>query len=84
VKAEEKKVEEPVNAEEKKADNGVMPPDPTNSTVYEVKAGDTLSGISQKIYGNASFSNVIFRANADILKDPNKLRPGMKLIIPNL
>ena len=61
-----------------------MPPDPTNSTVYEVKAGDTLSAISQKMYGNARFSNVIFKANGDILKDPNTLRPGMKLIIPKL
>ena len=81
---EEKKTEEPAKVEEKKADDGAMPPDPTNSTVYEVKPGDTLSGISHKVYGNAGFSNVIFRANADILKDPNKLRPGMKLIIPNL
>ena len=83
-KVEEKKTEEPAKVEEKKADDGAMPPDPTNSTVYEVKPGDTLSGISHKVYGNAGFSNVIFRANADILKDPNKLRPGMKLIIPNL
>jgi nucleoid-associated protein YgaU len=63
---------------------GVQPPDPTNSTVYEVKSGDTLGAIAQRVYGNARFSNVIFKANSDILKDPNTLRPGMKLIVPKL
>lgn len=63
---------------------GNMPPDPTNSTVYVVKSGDTLGSIAQKNYGNARYSNVIFKANSDILKNPNKLRPGMKLIIPKL
>lgn len=60
------------------------PPDPTNSTVYEVKSGDTLSGIAQRVYGNASFSNIIHKANMDILKNPDKLQVGMKLIIPTL
>ncbi len=62
----------------------VAPPDPTNSTVYVVQSGDTLGKISQKHYGSARHSNVIFKANGDILKDPNKLRPGMKLIVPKL
>ena len=90
-KAEEPKVEEPKNdapkAEEPKvpaADDKNAPPDPTNSTVYEVKSGDTLGSIAHKVYGNARYSNIIFRANTDILKDANKLRPGMKLIVPKL
>ena len=60
------------------------PPDPTGSTVYEVRSGDTLGKIARKHYGSARYSNVIFKANSDILKDPNVLRPGMKLIIPKL
>ena len=64
--------------------SGQTPPDPTNSTVYEVKAGDTLGSIAQRIYGDARYSSVIHRANTDILPDPNKLRPGMKLIVPKL
>ncbi len=68
-----------------KAEPGkTAPPDPTNSTVYEVRSGDTLGKISQKHYGSARHANVIFKANGDILKDPNRLRPGMKLIIPKL
>jgi nucleoid-associated protein YgaU len=66
------------------ADDKNVPPDPTNSTVYEVKSGDTLGSIAYKMYGNARYSNIIFRANTDILKDANKLRPGMKLIVPKL
>ena len=78
----------PAEAKEEKAaeakSSAVMPPDPTNSSVYVVKSGDTLGGIAQKNYGNAGYSNIIYKANSDILKDPNKLRPGMKLIIPKL
>lgn len=62
----------------------VAPPDPADSTVYVVQSGDTLGKIAQKHYGSARHSNMIFKANGDILKDPNKLRPGMKLIVPKL
>lgn len=86
-KAESAKAEpakaEPAKAVEKKPAK-VAPPDPTNSTVYEVRSGDTLGKISQKHYGSARYANVIFKANGDILKDANRLRPGMKLIIPKL
>ncbi len=53
-------------------------------TVYVVQSGDTLGKIAQKHYGSAKHSNVIFKANGNILKDPNKLRPGMKLVVPKL
>ena len=76
VKPEEKTAEKPAAA--------VMPPDPTNSTVYVVKSGDTLGSIAQKAYGSARYSDVIFKANSDILKNPDKLKLGMKLIIPKL
>ncbi|MBR2344211.1 MAG: LysM peptidoglycan-binding domain-containing protein [Lentisphaeria bacterium] len=49
-----------------------------------VKSGDTLGKIAQQHYGSARHSGVIFKANADILKNPNQLRPGMKLIVPKL
>ena len=76
---------EPAKTEPEKAKPAkVAPPDPTNSTVYEVRSGDTLGKISQKHYGSARYANVIFKANGDILKDPNRVRPGMKLIIPKL
>ncbi len=50
---------------------------------YEVKSGDTLSGIAQKVtQGKLSYQQ-IFEANRDVLSDPNKIQPGQKLKIPN-
>ena len=54
---------------------------PAEKTI-EVQAGDTLSKIAKREYGNANEWNRIFEANRDILKDPNKIFPGQKLKIP--
>ncbi|MBC3269487.1 peptidoglycan-binding protein LysM [Pseudomonas sp. Choline-02u-1] len=48
----------------------------------EVKAGDTLSAISLRVYGNANQYEKIFEANKPMLKDVNKIYPGQKLRIP--
>jgi nucleoid-associated protein YgaU len=47
-----------------------------------VKSGDTLSKISQEMYGSAQEYMKIYNANRDILSDPNKIRPGQTLKIP--
>jgi nucleoid-associated protein YgaU len=49
---------------------------------YVVQAGDSLSKIAQKYYGDAALYTKIFEANRDQLKDPNKISPGQKLRIP--
>jgi len=49
---------------------------------YEVKSGDSLSKIAKNFYGNGNAWKMIFEANTDILKDPNKIYPGQKLKIP--
>ena len=50
---------------------------------YVVKAGDTLSTIAKKIYGEESAYTKIYDANKDqIGKDPDKIKVGMKLVIP--
>jgi len=49
---------------------------------YEVIAGDTLGAISQKYYGQAGQYMKIFEANRDILDDPNLIKVGQKLRIP--
>ncbi len=51
--------------------------------VYEVKAGDTLSKIAKVTLGDANRYQDIFNANTDQLSDPNKIRVGQKLKIPN-
>ncbi|MFJ4587688.1 peptidoglycan-binding protein LysM [Pseudomonas moraviensis] len=50
--------------------------------LVEVKAGDTLSAISLRVYGNANQYQKIFDANKPMLKDVNKIYPGQKLRIP--
>ena len=50
--------------------------------VYEVVAGDTLGAISQKYYGKASAYMKIFEANRDILDNPDLIKVGQKLKIP--
>jgi hypothetical protein len=49
---------------------------------YTVKSGDTLSAISRQFYGNAADYMKIFEANRDQLKNPNEIRPGQQLKIP--
>lgn len=51
---------------------------------YTVASGDSLSVIAQKMYGNGNKWREIFEANKDVIKDPNLIRPGMELKIPNL
>lgn len=49
---------------------------------HTVVAGETLSGISKTYYGNANKYMKIFEANKDVLKNPDVIRPGQKLRIP--
>ena len=51
---------------------------------YTVQSGDTLSGISRKMYGSANQYMKIFEANTPLLEDPNKIYPGQELVIPDL
>ena len=62
-------------------------PEPTPEPVaterfYEVVAGDTLGAISQKFYGKAGLYMKIFEANKDILDNPDLIKVGQKLRIP--
>lgn len=52
------------------------------ANTYTVQAGDTLSGIAKKFYGNANDYMEIFKANKDQLSDPDKIKPGQVLKIP--
>lgn len=56
--------------------------EPPTERYHMVAAGDTLGHISQKYYGKASAYMKIFEANRDILDDPNLIKVGQKLKIP--
>lgn len=58
-----------------------------DETVYHrhtVKSGETLGKIAIQYYGKASKYQDIFKANSDILKNPDVIHPDQELIIPNL
>ena len=50
---------------------------------YEVQAGDNLSKIAGLVtQGKLSYQQ-IFEANSDQLDDPNTIKAGQRLVIPN-
>jgi nucleoid-associated protein YgaU len=49
---------------------------------YEVKAGDTLWKIAKEHYGDGNLYQEIFKANQDVLTDPDKIKVGQRLRIP--
>lgn len=53
-------------------------------TLYKVKEGDSLGKIAKKFYDRASKWTLIYEANMDKIKDPQRIRPGIELIIPPL
>ena len=59
-----------------------QPPAPAPTISYTVQSGDTLSGIARKFLGNANDYMDIFNANRDHLSDPDKIKPGQVLKIP--
>lgn len=54
------------------------PPD----EIYTVVAGDSLSKIAKRVYGDANQWRRIFEANRDQIQNPDLIRPGQKLKIP--
>lgn len=51
--------------------------------IHTVVAGDTLSAIAKKYYGKAGEYMKIFEANKDKLKNPDQIKPGQELVIPD-
>jgi nucleoid-associated protein YgaU len=49
---------------------------------HEVVSGDSLWKIAQKYYGDGNLYMDIFKANQDLLTDPDKIKVGQKLRIP--
>lgn len=50
---------------------------------YTVAAGDSLSKIAKQFYGNANQYMKIFEANKNVLSDPNMVKAGQELVIPD-
>jgi LysM repeat protein len=54
----------------------------TGQQTYTVKSGDTLSKIARDELGDGDAYMDIFNANRDQLSDPNQIKPGQVLKIP--
>lgn len=50
---------------------------------YTVVAGDSLSGIAKKLYGDTDKWRLIFEANRDSIKNPDLIQPGQTFKIPD-
>jgi nucleoid-associated protein YgaU len=62
---------------------GTPAPPPGGEGAYVVKEGETLWSIAEKQYGDGIYFVRIAEANPT-MGDPQKLRPGQKLVIPKL
>ena len=51
---------------------------------YTVQSGDTLSAIAERHFGRASRWHAIFEANRDQIDDPDLIRPGQVLRLPDI
>ncbi len=59
-------------------------PAPGTARTYTVVKGDTLSKIAHSIYGDANKWRKIYEANTDLIKNPDLIRPGQVLKIPEV
>lgn len=58
-----------------------------DNTVYHrhtVVSGETLGGIAKHYFKNAIKYKEIFEANKDVLNNPDIIKVGQELVIPNL
>ncbi len=51
--------------------------------IYTVKSGDTLSKLAKLHFGDANRYMDIFNLNKDVLKNPDVIKVGQKLKLPN-
>lgn len=75
------KVAAPITATVAKATSPTTNPKVNNS--YVIVKGDTLWAIAKKYYGNGAQYTKIYNANKNIIKNPNLIYPGQKLVIPS-
>ena len=57
---------------------------PASSEFYTIQSGDSLSKIAKQYYGDAMKYPVLFEANREVIKHPDKIYPGQQIRIPKL
>lgn len=65
------------------SENTARPDTSVPDSTYDVKSGDTLWAIAQRMYGDGDRWREIYDANADLIgPNPNRITPGQTLVIP--
>lgn len=82
-KAEPAKAPEPAPAVEKKAPKESTEAPSEEPRNYTVVPGDTLYGISVKVFGTPRYYEKIYELNRDRIRDPNTLQVGINLKLPD-
>lgn len=59
-------------------------PAPKQDTTYKVKQGDCLWNIAKEVYGDGSKYVAIYEANKDKITNPNLIKVGQTLTIPDV
>ncbi|MDB5389269.1 MAG: LysM domain/BON superfamily protein [Planctomycetaceae bacterium] len=67
---------------ESKEIRGVDPAHEDSKHAYQVRKGDSLERISQRVYGNPKRAADIFNANRDKLARPDAVKEGLELALP--
>lgn len=65
-----------------KGSKGEQQKEVAKTRYHTIAAGDTLSALSKKYYGDANQYMMIFKANEPMLENPDKIYPGQVLRIP--
>ena len=55
-----------------------------SGTTYTVQKGDSLEKIASKFYGSSRKWRRIYEANRNVIKNPDRVRAGQKLLIPDI
>ena len=80
--ADKKKAEQAIETRVGKISNHLEVRVGQGGRTYTVKSGDALSKIAKEHYGDASQWKQIQEANADLIRDPDKIQAGWTLQIP--
>ena len=52
--------------------------------VHTVERGDTLWGIAERYLGEGRRWREIHKANDELIDDPDRIQPGMEIVIPGM
>jgi len=82
IKGYESRIKAAIAAKKLSTTQVVVPSKPVRISSYTVKTGDSLSKISQKVYGASDQWDKIYNANKSKMKHPKDLKAGQVLKIP--